>query len=126
MTKVKKDPKQKAKVKKVSKSKSKPTVTVIKSEEKVIPVINKKVVPTIKPVPKGMMELRVRHSLTLIYLHKIVCVSLGKCLCKVEDGKRVPKVEHLHPGILYIVPKIMLSHNPLKKLRRKGKIFPKI
>ena len=86
----------------------------------------KKMVATVKPIPKGMMELRVRHSLTLIYLHKIVCVSLGKCLCKVEDGKRVPKVEHLHPGILYIVPKIMLSHNPLKKLRRKGKIFPKI
>ena len=79
----------------------------------------------VKPPAKHTVKLSVRHSLTLIYDHDVVCAAVGRCLCKLVNGVRSPMTIHLHPGIVYDVPKVLLEKNPLRDLRRKGKVFLK-
>lgn len=79
----------------------------------------------VKPPTQHTVRLVVRHSLTLVYDHDVVCASVGRCLCKLVNGVRSPMTLHLHPGIVYDVPEVLLERNPLRDLRRKGKVFLK-
>lgn len=105
-----------------------PVVVPVEKSTKAESVVVKvtKPEPTPKPITPTrelFVNLKVRHSLTLLYLHEVVCVDIGRCMCKMVDGKREPKSLHLQPGIAYMVPKVLLQHQPLRDRRRKGRVF---
>ncbi|RLD64262.1 MAG: hypothetical protein DRI84_08860 [Bacteroidetes bacterium] len=116
---LKKDKKKKTDKKKVEVKKPEIKKEIIKQVEKVKKIEIKK--PIKKPIAKKSKIIRCTSKESFILeISHVYCEKIGKCSCKMVDGKRIPKCLHIFPGIPFIIPEEVLKNKQIKKRRYSG------